>query len=270
MKIGVYLRNMGPHASRENLRACARTADALPLDDLWVFDHLAIPPEDSEGSGGLYVDPLATLAFIAGVTERINIGTGVLVLPYRPALLTAKWAASIQSLAGGRLMLGVGVGWMAAEFRALGVARSRRGALTDEALEILHRCFAADEVEVNGQRLLFLPRPERPRVFVGGSGTHALRRAVQFGDGWMPGNVDAESLESPLRELRAMADEAGKRSPEVVVAGRLGSDEPRRVSDRIARFSELGVTRFAFNDRYEDGDDFVRYAERIARVVSES
>ena len=268
MKIGVYLRNMGPHASRENLRACARTADALPIDDLWVFDHLAIPPEDSEGSGGLYVDALATLAFVAGVTERINIGTGVLVLPYRPALLTAKWAASIQSLAGGRLMLGVGVGWMAAEFRALGVPRSRRGALTDEALEILHRCFANDEVEVNGQRFLFLPRPERPRVFVGGTGSHALRRAVHLADGWMPGNIEADSLEAPLRALRAMADDAGKRSPEVVVAGRLESDDSRRASDRIARFAELGVTRFAFNDRYEGADDFKRYAERIHRAIA--
>ena len=270
MKIGVYLRNMGPHASRENLRACARTADESPIDDLWVFDHLAIPPEDSEGSGGLYVEPLATLAFVAGVTERIRIGTGVLVLPYRPALLTAKWAASIQLLAGNRLMLGVGVGWMAAEFRALGVPRTQRGALTDEALEILHRCFAADEVEVNGQRFLFLPRPQRPSVFVGGSGAHAWRRAVHLADGWMPGNVDAQALEGPMRELRAVADEAGKPMPEVVVAGRIGSDEPRRASERLARLAELGVTRFAFNDRYSNADDFSRYAERIARVVSEA
>ena len=110
MKIGIHLRNAGPYATREMLTDCALIADELPIDDLWVFDHLAIPPEDSEGSGGLYVEPLAALAFVAAITERINIGTRVLILPYRPAFLTAKWIASIQALSGGRLQIGAGVG----------------------------------------------------------------------------------------------------------------------------------------------------------------
>src|SRR5207245_7134965 len=94
-----------------------------------VVDHIAIPPYDAEGSDGRYLDPLATLAFLAGVTTRVGLGTAVLVLPYRPALPTAKWIATVQELSGGRLNLGVGVGWMAAEFRALGVDLRRRGAI---------------------------------------------------------------------------------------------------------------------------------------------
>lgn len=269
MRIGLYLRNMGPHASRESLRACAQAADQLPIDDLWVFDHLAIPREDSEGSGGLYVEPLATLAFVAGVTERINIGTGVLVLPYRPALLTAKWAASIQLLAGGRLLLGVGVGWMEAEFRALGVSRNQRGALTDSALELLQSCFADDEVEVNGQRFLFLPRPSRPPIFVGGSGAHALRRAARLADGWMPGNIEPQALRNPIRELRELAHEAGRPAPEVVVMGRLGSGGGEQTRDRIAALADIGVTRLAFNDRYDDVTEFRRFAEGAARLIAE-
>src|SRR5256712_4198305 len=134
MKLGLYLRNMGPQSTRATLLECARAAEAAGIDDLWVADHIAIPPDDAEGSGGRYLDPLATLAFLAGATTRIGLGTGVLVLPYRPALPTAKWVATIQELSGGRLLFGVGVGWMPAEFRALGVERSRRGKIADTTL----------------------------------------------------------------------------------------------------------------------------------------
>src|SRR5436853_4230812 len=108
MKLGLYLRNMGPQSTRATIIACARAAEAAGLDDLWVADHIAIPPDQSEGSGGRYLDPLATLAVLAGATERIGLGTAVLVLPYRPALATAKWVATIQELSAGRLVFGVG------------------------------------------------------------------------------------------------------------------------------------------------------------------
>ena len=121
MKIGMGLRNMGDVADRDTLTRCAVSADETGVDSLWVFDHVAIPPEESEGSGGLYLDPLATLAYIAGCTRRIGLGTGVLVIPYRPPLLTAKWLATIQQLSGNRLLLGAAPGWMEAEFKALGV-----------------------------------------------------------------------------------------------------------------------------------------------------
>src|SRR5881396_3828850 len=170
MQLGVVLRNMGPQSTRETLVAAARAADALPaIADLWVVDHIAIPPDDAEGSDGRYLDPLATLAYLAGVTTRIGLGTAVLVVPYRPPLPTAKWVATIQELSGGRLLLGVGVGWMVPEFRAAGVDHVRRGKLTDETLAFLDRCFADDLVEVHGQAFLFRPRPARPPMFIGGA-----------------------------------------------------------------------------------------------------
>lgn len=265
MKIGIYLRNMGKPAGREFIRDCAETAEAVGIDDLWVYDHLAIPPDEAQGSGGYYLDPLATLAFAAAVTERIGLGTGVLDLPYRPALPTAKWIASLQTLSGGRLRLGVGVGWMEAEFRALGVDRSRRGALTDETLELLHRCFAADEVTVNGQPFLFLPRPERPPIFVGGTGPHALRRAARFGDGWMPNTFDPEKLRGPIGELRRLAHAAGKPDPEVVVSGRLSLDDEEALNTRLRALAEVGVTRVALNIAYGTVEEFQRLAERAVR-----
>jgi probable F420-dependent oxidoreductase len=267
MKIGFYLRNMGPQSTRETLVACAVAAEAAGLDDLWVADHVAIPPDQSEGSDGRYLDPLATLAFLAGVTKRIGLGSGVLVVPYRPALPTAKWVASIQELSGGRLLLGVGAGWMAEEFRALGVARERRGAITDETLAFLARCFEGDEVEQNGQKFLFRPRPPRPPIFVGGAGPHALRRAARFGDGWMPTGGDPAKLGPAIRELAELFAAAGKPAPEVAALVSLARPDAAEVAERARALAEIGVTRLVFAWRYADEAEFRRAAEMVGGDV---
>src|SRR2546428_9428707 len=218
MQLGVVLRNMGPQSTRETLVAAARAADGLSaIADLWVVDHVAIPLDDAEGSDGRYLDPLATLAYLAGVTTRVGLGRAVLVLPYRPALPTAKWIATVQELSGGRLSLGVGVGWMAAEFRAVGVDIRRRGALSDETLAFLERCFAADVVEAHGQPFLFRPRPPRPPLFIGGAPPHAFRRAVAHRAGWMPIGLEPEQLPPLAAELRTRAAEAGAHPPPLAV-----------------------------------------------------
>ena len=164
LRLGVVIRVMGAATEPRLLRECAQAADRAGIDDLWVVDHIAIPPDDSEGSDGRYLDPLATLAYLAAATERIGLGTSVLVLPYRPPLPTAKTVATIQELSHGRLSLGVGVGWMKAEFQALGVPREERGRQTDRVLDTLRRCFDAenDLVLENGQPFLFRPRAPTP------------------------------------------------------------------------------------------------------------
>jgi len=264
MLFGLYLRNMGPQATRRMLRECAQAADASGIDEIWVADHVAIPREESQGSGGRYLDPLATLAFLAAATDRVRIGSGVLVLPYRPPLITAKLVATIQELSGNRLMLGVGSGWMPAEFRALGIDRRRRSTLTDETLSFLRRCFDADEVEVNGQKFLFLPRPPRPPIFVGGAPPHALQRAVRFGEGWMPVGVDRSALEPAIAEMRAIADKAGKPRPEVVYLGGLPLEDPARGIDQAHALAEIGVTRLVHAFRYQSAEEFRRAADVLA------
>jgi len=267
MKIGAYLRNMGPQSTRETLVACARAAEAAGIDDLWVADHIAIPPDDAEGSGGRYLDPLATLAYLAGVTERVALGTGVLVLPYRPALATAKWVATIQELSGGRLLLGVGVGWMEAEFRAVGVARRDRAAVSDATLEFLNACFANDEVESNGQRFLFRPRPARPPVIVGGAPPHALRRAARFGDGWMPIGMEPDALRADVAQLRELMAAAGKPPPEVVVLTGFPLGDPPAAAARARAYADAGATRLVHGARYEDADAFRRAVDGLAAHV---
>ena len=265
--LGLYVRNMGPQSDRATILAAARSAEAAGIDDIWVADHIAIPPDNAEGSEGRYVDPLATLAFLAGATRRIGLGTGALVLPYRPPLATAKWVASIQELSGGRLLLGVGVGWMEAEFRAVGVPYGRRAAITDETLAFLGRCFAADEVEANGQRFLFKPRPPRPPIIVGGAPPHALRRAVRHGDGWMPVGGNADALRAPIGELAAMAAGAGKPPPLVIALLTLPLDDPPRAADQAAALRAVGVTGLVHAWRYPDADAFARAAELLATHV---
>jgi len=270
MQVGAVVRNMGPESTREIVVACARAAERAGLDDVWVVDHVAIPPDDAEGSGGRYLDPLATLAFLGGATERIGLGTAVLILPYRPALPTAKWIASVQELSGGRLRLGVGVGWMPAEFRALAVDRKRRGAIADETLRFLRSCFdsgeSGDLVDANGQKFLFRPRPRCPPIFVGGAPPHALARAVQFGDGWMPMGVEPEKLRAPIAELRRLASENGRSAPEVVAMGRLPLEQPARAAEQVGLLSQIGVTRLVHAERYPDVAAFQRIAERLAAL----
>lgn len=267
MKYGLIVRNMGPQSTAETMGACAATAEELGFDEIWVVDHIAIPPDDAEGSDGRYLDPLASLAWLAGRTERVGIGTAILNLPYRPALPTAKQIATIQELSGGRLRLGVGVGWMKPEFQALGVDRRQRGRLTDEALDLFQRWFAADETEANGQSFLFRPRPERPPFFIGGASEAALRRAARVGDGWMPMGSDPEQLAPQIAKLRAFEREAGRSRLEVVAMGGLPLDDPSRAQDRLARLAELGVTRFAIGGRYADAGEFRRLAESVRKVI---
>jgi probable F420-dependent oxidoreductase len=267
MKIGAALRSMGPESTAATLIACARAAEDAGLDGVWVTDHIAIPPDDAEGSGGRYLDPLTALGWLGGATERIGLGTAVLILPYRPLLPTAKAIATLQELSGGRLRLGVGVGWMKPEFRALGVSHSRRGRITDETLDFFQRCFASDEVEINDQRFLFLPRPKRPPFYVGGAPPHALDRVVRYADGWMPMGGDPEKLAPHIATLREKMDEAGRPQPEVVLLTALPLNDSAATLDLAGRLIEAGVTQLIYGSRYTDASDFRKGLDRLERDV---
>ena len=268
MKLGVLLRNMGPASSPELLTMAARAVDATPaVSDLWVVDHIAIPPDDAEGSGGRYLDPLATLAYVAGITTRVSLGTAVLVLPYRPALPTAKWIATIQELSGGRLLVGVGVGWMAAEFRALGIPYARRGAITDATLAFLAQCFADDVATAHDQPFYFRPRPEPPPLFIGGAPPHAFRRAITHRAGWIPLGLSPDALRPLAATFRAQAADAGLGVPEIVVLGALPVDAPDQARALVDAYREAGATRFIHGGRYAERADLDRALDTLAAVA---
>ena len=256
MQIGVTIRNMGPQSSRDLLTQCALDAQAAGLESIWITDHIAIPPDDSAGSEGRYLDPLITLAYIAGVTGDIKLGVGVLILPYRAALPTAKQIATLQELSANRLLLGVGIGWMDAEFRALGVDRRQRGAISDATLAFLRTCFENDVVEANDQPFLFRPRPEKPPVYVGGGPPHALRRAARLADGWLPMGLEPDALARHMSTYREFCAAEGRNAGRVTLLRGLPLADESQCRALIAEYADLGLERLVCGVRYDTSGQF--------------
>jgi probable F420-dependent oxidoreductase len=275
MKFGVAIRNMGPVSNRATIRACARIAEQAGFDALFVSDHLCIPPDQTEGSGGRYLDVLATLAFLAGATEKIRLGVSVLVVPYRPAVLSAKQVATIQELSGERMILGVGVGWMKPEFAATGAEFRKRGAMTDETLSVIHHLFSADVPGaydgplVKFPSFVFLPRPKRPPIWVGGNSPAAMNRVLKFGDGWHP-MLPAPELKAKVEELNTRARAAGRDAPEIIVRRGFRLDDIAAARAKVAAEREAGATYFILDlGRYPDEQAFGKSVETfMAKVAS--
>ena len=268
MEVGITLRNMGDQSTAATMSTCARHAEAADLESLWVVDHIAIPPDDAEGSNGRYLDPLTSLAWLAGVTSAIHLGVGVLILPYRPPLPTAKQIATLQELSGERLLLGVGIGWMDAEFRALGVDRHQRGRLADKTLTFLGECFDNDEVTVNGQTFLFRPRPAKPPIYIGGAAPHALKRAARYGDGWLPMGMRPERLAAARAEYAEHCAAVGRDVGDIVVMAGLPLDDTGAAAARLQAFKEAGASRFVLGARYNDADEYRQRVDALAMAAA--
>jgi probable F420-dependent oxidoreductase len=274
MKYGIAIRNMGPQSSRKTIRECARIAEQTGFDALFVSDHLCIPPDQTEGSGGRYLDVLATLAFLAGATERIRLGVSVLVVPYRPAVLTAKQIATIQELSGDRVILGVGVGWMKPEFEALGADIKQRGAITTETLAVLHHLWESEEARpyegklVKFPAFVFLPRPARPPIWIGGNSAAAQERVLKFGDGWHPMLRTAE-MKPAVDALKAKVTAAGKPAPEIIVRRGMRLEDSAAARAKLDADREAGATYFILDlGRYENESAFGRAVDTFMSKVT--
>ena len=264
MQVGVTLRNMGPESTRDMMAECAGVAEAAGLESLWITEHVAIPPDDAEGSGGRYVDPLVTLGWLAGITSSIKLGVGVIVLPYHEPLRLARGVAAVQELSNGRMLLGVGIGWMDAEFRALGISRAARGRISDGHLAFFNRCFAADVVEAHGQPFLFLPRPEKPPVLVGGRAPHALERAARFGDGWMPMGLKPQDAAAARREYRTVTEKLGKAPGTITVMAGLPLDDAAKLRAALDGYRAAGIDRVVCGMRYTTSAEYRRAVQRLS------
>jgi alkanesulfonate monooxygenase SsuD/methylene tetrahydromethanopterin reductase-like flavin-dependent oxidoreductase (luciferase family) len=206
MRIGVNVPNFGPGTRPDVLRQWARTVEGLGFDLLMVSDHVAITPDVAEQYPAPFYEPFTTLSWLAGITDRIRLGTTVLLLPYRHPLLTARMAANLNDLSGGRLVLGVGVGWARQEFEALGVPFERRGALADRYLREIRAAWTAGDDY----------RAGRIPIWVGGNSEAGMRRAVRLGDAWHPLRLPVGAIRDGVRTLERLAAREGVATPGLV------------------------------------------------------
>ena len=224
MKFAIGFANILGFGDPDGLIELARGAEAAGFESLWTIEHVIYPdgyeseyPYDPSGKmlaapDTPMPDPLIWLSFVAAATESLRLGTGILILPQRNPLILAKEVATLDHLSGGRMELGIGVGWLEEEFEALGVPFERRGARTDEYIEVMHALWDGDNAEYDGEFVSFAkassnPKPANGRVpiHVGGHSKAAARRAGRLGDGFFPGKGDLTELVDIARQTAADA-----------------------------------------------------------------
>jgi alkanesulfonate monooxygenase SsuD/methylene tetrahydromethanopterin reductase-like flavin-dependent oxidoreductase (luciferase family) len=229
--MGVNVPNFGPGTAPGLLRRWAQTVEGLGFDLLMISDHIAVTHDVAEQYPPPFYEPFTTLAWLAGLTERIKLGTTVLIVPYRHPLLIARMAANLNDLSGGRLVLGVGVGWAVEEFDALGVPFRQRGKLTDDYLQLVRAAWENDQDY----------RAGRIPIWVGGNSEAGLRRAVRLGDAWHPLRFTMPWLRGAAARLTELADGQQRPVPSLVprIALRL-TESPVTTPRRLAGEGTLG------------------------------
>jgi alkanesulfonate monooxygenase SsuD/methylene tetrahydromethanopterin reductase-like flavin-dependent oxidoreductase (luciferase family) len=203
VRLGVNVPNFGPGTNPDVLRRWALTVEGLGFDLLMVSDHIAVTPDVAEQYPAPFYEPFTTLSWLAGLTRGIRLGTTVLIVPYRHPLLIARMAANLNDLSGGRLVLGVGVGWAREEFGALGVPFRDRGRLTDEHLLAIRAAWQ-DETDYRSGHI---------PLWIGGNSDAALRRAVRMGDAWHPLRFTPGWIAEAAGRLTACAADQGRPAP---------------------------------------------------------
>ena len=222
MKFGICLPNFpfGVKPSRDNIVGITLAAERLNYDSVWLSDHVLVP-KDKPRYGHIY-EVLTTMAYLAGMTQRIHFGTSVLILPQRDAILTAKQIATLDDLSGGRVIIGVGAGWIEGEYNNLGADFHRRGKHLNEAIQVMKRLWQEDTPHFEGEfynfkDVLFGPKPAQPGgppIWVGGSSEAAIRRIALLGDGWNADDSPLDQLQAVTEQLRTMTT-ANKRFVEI-------------------------------------------------------
>lgn len=286
MKFGVVFANVGPMAYAEGAVALAQAAEAGGFESLWTVEHTIVPagyestypysptgrmpgPEDSD-----IPDPLIWLTYVAGATSTIRLGTGILILPQRNPIVLAKEVATLDRLSGGRVELGIGVGWLAEEFEAIGIPFAERGRRTDDHVAALRALWTQDEATYDGPFTSFTKAISRPRptqgsvpIVVGGHSEAAARRAGRLGDGFFPGRGSHEDLAALIAVMRDSAVEHGRDPDAITITaggnGALGS----KALDEVKALADLGVSRVVVPPLAYDPEGqrtaFAKYGEDV-------
>jgi probable F420-dependent oxidoreductase len=291
VKFGIMFANVMGWADGPGAVEAARCAEAAGFESMWTVEHVVYPdryasayPYSDDGRmpaapSTPIPDPLVWLAYVAAATTTLHLATGILILPQRNPLILAKEVATLDHLSGGRVVLGVGVGWLAEEFAALGVPWERRGARTDEYIEAMRALWRTDGASFEGEFAAFTevssnPKPARGTVpiVIGGHTRRAAERAGRLGDGFFPGRGAPERLRELFDIVRQTAADHG-RDPEAIeltagTPGILGDDPVGAVEEMNA----LGVSRIVVPSfalmRPNPADAMEAFAERVIRPTT--
>jgi probable F420-dependent oxidoreductase len=287
MKIGFSLLNNWGIEDAQALVGLASRAEELGFDSVWVHDHVFNVGHVFDRIGGKpYYEPLTLLSFVAARTERVRLGTSVLVLPYHNPIRLAKTAATLDVLSGGRLILGVGVGSIEKEMRAMGSPFAERGAVTDEAIAVMRALWTQADPSFDGKYsrfagMKFSPKPlQKPSipVVIGGVSRAAIRRAARLGDGWQPLGLSPEALGQGIALLREEALASGRDVSKIPVSIAMGlgaatsrryalGNDPAEILQNAKAYAGLGVETLVVSANTSDPGEARSAMEMIAREV---
>ena len=290
MKFGYILPNYGDKIAARDLLELSKTCEEEGFDSVWATDHVIMPTEHREPYGQV-MEPLVTLSYIASATTKLRVGTSCVVLPQRNPILLAKQAAVLDVFSQGRVILGLGAGWVEKEFGFLNADFRTRGRVMDESIRLMKALWREDIVNFEGgyfhvEDAVFLPKPVRKDipVWIGGNGPTAVRRAARLGDGWHPVGPDlagfaegVRKIEQSERELtvsvRMTTDVRKKREDyvgannekRVAVSG--SSEEIRRA---IGAYADAGLDYYCASINHPDPGDIILDLKKFASEVVRS
>jgi probable F420-dependent oxidoreductase len=281
MKFGLMFVNSGPFSNHDLLAHLVRTAEQCGFESLWTVEHVVIPkdyqspyPYSKSGKipGGEDVsipDPLLPLSFAAALTKTIRLATGVVILPQRHPLYLAKEIATLDLLSAGRVILGVGSGWLKEEFDALGLNFHARGARTDEAIQAMRACWRDDSSAFHGKHFSFGPLRSYPKpahdsvpIHIGGHSPAAAKRAGRLGDGFFPALGEIPKLKELFATMDEAARQAGRDPSQIEL-----SCMTRAAVDSVKALADIGISRVVVAPPAFDKDGLSRGLEKIGNEV---
>ena len=273
MRLGIHLPHIGRKAGPEAIRRAAIQAEELGFADVWVSEHIIVPKDAPYPPSAVFWDPVLTLTWAASCTKRVGLGTSVLVLPIRHPLPLAKELATLQNLSEGRLILGAGVGWLEAEFEALGVPFHERGRRMDEGIAMMRAVWSQDPVTFEAktipaivEEMRSLPHPEKPiPIWIGGTSEPALKRALRH-EGWHGSRCTPEQAEPIVKRLRAERPE-----PEFAISLRYGwhGRDETALHERLVAYEEAGVEHVLLEPFDRELGDWLATVERAADAAQD-
>jgi probable F420-dependent oxidoreductase len=276
-------------AAPKDIADAAQRAEQAGYESIWVSDHLVVPESGGRLPPIEILEPIATLAYVAAVTNRIKLATSVIVVPYRNAIHLAKELATLDRLSSGRVIAGVASGWLEAEFRALGVSFEKRGAYTDEAIALMRAAWSSAVPEFHGEffdltGMRFGPRPAAGNIpiWVGGTSRRAIRRAVELGDGWHGTRMNPDQVAERIVWIRDLAARRGRNLDGFAISHRVylgfapkwtdtgGYVEgilapPAEIADYLNRFAAIGVNEILISPL--GSDPLAKFLDRFETEV---